>query len=258
MSARITSGGSVGKFEGKVAIVTGGSRGIGRATVVRLAAEGAHVVFTYKSNQEAAAETEALVKAAGGTSLAVCADVSDPEAAERIVKDTVAAHGRIDILISNAGIVHNDLMMRMSLAHWREVIDTNLSGAYFMAQAVTRPMLKAKRGRIIFITSVVGQAGNAAQTNYAASKAGLIGLTMAAARELGSRNITVNAVAPGAIDTDMNAPYRAEIEAAVSQAPLGRIGTPEDVAGAVSFLASDDASYITGQVLAVDGGLVMR
>jgi 3-oxoacyl-[acyl-carrier protein] reductase len=248
----------VGKFDGKIAIITGGSRGIGRAIAVRLAAEGARVVFTYKSNDEAAAETEALVQAAGGSSLAVRADVSDPETADRVAKEAMAAFGRIDILVSNAGIVHNDLMMRMSRDHWRDVIDTNLSGAYYMAQAVTRPMLKAKGGRIIFITSVVGQAGNAAQTNYAASKAGLIGLTMSAAKELGSRNITVNAIAPGAIDTDMNAPYRAEIEAALSQVPLGRIGTPEDVAGAVSFLASDDASYITGQVLAVDGGLAMR
>jgi 3-oxoacyl-[acyl-carrier protein] reductase len=248
----------VGKFDGKVAIITGGSRGIGRAVAVRLAAEGARVVFTYKSNEEAAAETEALAKAAGGSSVAIRADVSDPDTAERVAKDAMAAFGRIDILVSNAGIVHNDLMMRMSRDHWRDVIDTNLSGAYYMAQAVTRPMLKAKGGRIIFITSVVGQAGNAAQTNYAASKAGLIGLTMSAAKELGSRNITVNAIAPGAIDTDMNAPYRAEIEAALSQVPLGRIGTPEDVAGAVSFLASDDASYITGQVLAVDGGLAMR
>ena len=248
----------MGKFDGKVAIITGGSRGIGRAVAVRLAAEGARVVFTYKSNEEAAAETEALAKAAGGSSVAIRADVSDPDTAERVAKDAMAAFGRIDILVSNAGIVHNDLMMRMSRDHWRDVIDTNLSGAYYMAQAVTRPMLKAKGGRIIFITSVVGQAGNAAQTNYAASKAGLIGLTMSAAKELGSRNITVNAIAPGAIDTDMNAPYRAEIEAALSQVPLGRIGTPEDVAGAVSFLASDDASYITGQVLAVDGGLAMR
>jgi len=248
----------VGRFDGQVAIVTGGSRGIGRAIAVRLAVEGADVVFTYKSNEQAAAETEALIKAAGGSSVAIRADVSDPETAERVAKETMATHGRIDILVSNAGIVHNDLMMRMSLDHWRDVIDTNLSGAYYMAQAVTRPMLKAKRGRIIFITSVVGQAGNAAQTNYAASKAGLIGLTMSAANELGSRNITVNAIAPGAIDTDMNAPYKQEIEAALSQVPLGRIGTPEDVAGAVSFLASDDASYITGQVLAVDGGLAMR
>jgi len=248
----------VGKFDGKVAIITGGSRGIGRAIAVRLASEGARVVFTYKSNEEAAAETVALVTAAGGSSVAIRADVSDAETAERVARDAMAAFGRIDILVSNAGIVHNDLMMRMSRDHWRDVIDTNLSGAYYMAQAVTRPMLKARSGRIIFITSVVGQAGNAAQTNYAASKAGLIGLTMSAARELGSRNITVNAVAPGAIDTDMNAPYKQEIEAALAQTPLGRMGTPEDVAGAVAFLASDDASYITGQVLAVDGGLVMR
>jgi 3-oxoacyl-[acyl-carrier protein] reductase len=248
----------VGKFDGQVAIITGGSRGIGRAIAVRLAAEGARVLFTYKTNEEAAAQTEALVKAAGGSSVAIRADVSDPETAEKVAKDAMAAFGRIDILVSNAGIVHNDLMMRMSRDSWRDVIDTNLSGAYYMAQAVTRPMMKARHGRIIFITSVVGQAGNAAQTNYAASKAGLIGLTMSAAKELGSRNITVNAIAPGAIDTDMNAPYRAEIETALSQVPLGRMGTPEDVAGAVAFLASDGASYITGQVLAVDGGLAMR
>jgi 3-oxoacyl-[acyl-carrier protein] reductase len=248
----------VGRFDGKLAIVTGGSRGIGRAIVVRLASEGAQVVFTYKENEAAAAETEALVKAAGGTCLAIRADASDPESADRVAKEALAVCGRIDILVSNAGIVRNDLMMRMSRENWRDVIDTNLSGAYQMAQAVTRPMLKARAGRIIFITSVVGQAGNAAQTNYAAAKAGLIGLTMAAARELGSRNITVNAIAPGTIDTDMNAPYRAEIDAALNQVPLGRIGTPEDVAGAVAFFASDDASYITGQVLGIDGGLVMR
>jgi 3-oxoacyl-[acyl-carrier protein] reductase len=246
------------RFDGQVAIITGGSRGIGRGVATRLAGEGAHVVFTYKDNEAAAAETEALIVAAGGTSKAIRADVSDPVATEMVAKETMASKGRIDILVSNAGIVHNDLMMRMSLDHWRDVIDTNLSGAYYMAQAVTRPMLKARRGRIIFITSIVGQAGNAAQTNYAAAKAGLIGLTMSAAKELGSRNITVNAVSPGAIDTDMNAPYKAEIEAAMAQTPISRMGTAADVAAAVAFLASDEASYITGQVLGVDGGLAMR
>ena len=245
-------------LSGKSAIVTGGSRGIGRAIVLRLAGQGADVAFSYRGNQAAAQETAAAVEALGRRALAVQGDVSDPTAAEAVVAAGLAAFGRIDILVNNAGITRDDLIMRMSIEAWREVLETNLFGAFYTIKAVTRPMLKARAGRIINITSVSGQAGQTGQANYSAAKAGLIGLTKATARELASRGITANAVAPGFVLTeltqDLPEPLMAEI---TNRTPLGRFGTAEEIASAVAFLASDEAAFITGQVLAVDGGLVM-
>ena len=243
---------------GKSALVTGGSRGIGRAIVLRLATQGADVAFTYKGNAAAAADTAAAVEALGRRALSVQGDVRDIETAESVVKATLEAFGKVDILVNNAGITRDDLIMRMSAEAWREVLETNLFGAFYMLKAVTRPMLKAKRGRIVNITSVSGQAGQMGQANYSSAKAGLIGLTKAAARELASRSITVNAVAPGFVLTELTQDLPEALQAEItSRTPLGRFGTPEEIAQAVAFLASDDAAYITGQVLAVDGGLVM-
>ncbi|MEO8208102.1 MAG: 3-oxoacyl-[acyl-carrier-protein] reductase [Chloroflexota bacterium] len=243
---------------GKAAVVTGGSRGIGRAIAVRLATQGSDVAFSYRGNQAAAEETAAAIEGLGRRALAVQGDVSQPEAADALVKAALEAFGKVDILVNNAGITRDDLIMRMSIENWQDVINTNLSGAFYAIKAVTRPMLRAKAGRIINITSVSGQAGQIGQANYSAAKAGLIGLTKATARELASRGITCNAVAPGFVLTeltqDLAAPLQAELTA---RTPLGRFGTPEEIAQAVAFLASDDAAYITGQVLAVDGGLVM-
>ena len=245
-------------LSGKHAVVTGGSRGIGRAIVLRLAEQGADVAFSYKGNQAAAQETAAAVEALGRRGLAVQGDVKDPVAAEQVIAAALAAFGSIDILVNNAGVTRDDLIMRMSLDSWREVLETNLFGAFYTTKAVTRPMLKARSGRIINITSVSGQAGQTGQANYSSAKAGLIGLTKATARELASRGITANAVAPGFVLTeltqDLPAPLQAEITA---RTPLGRFGTVEEIANAVAFLASDEAAFITGQVLAVDGGLVM-
>jgi 3-oxoacyl-[acyl-carrier protein] reductase len=243
---------------GKTALVTGGSRGIGRAIALRLATQGADVAFSYKGNATAAADTTTAIEALGRRALAIQADVSDVSAADGVVKATLDAFGKVDILVNNAGITRDDLIMRMSEEDWRAVLETNLFGAFWMIKAVTRPMLKARGGRIINMTSVSGQAGQMGQANYSAAKAGLIGLTKATARELASRGITVNAVAPGFVLTeltqDLPEPLKAEITA---RTPLGRFGTTEEVADAVAFLASAEAGYITGQVLAVDGGLVM-
>ena len=243
---------------GKSALVTGGARGIGRAIVLRLAAQGADVAFSYRGNADAAATTAGEVEALGRRALAIQADVKDPQAAESVVKATLAAFGKVDILVNNAGITRDDLIMRMSVEAWREVLETNLFGAFYMTKAVTRPMLKARAGRIINITSVSGQAGQTGQANYSAAKAGLIGLTKATARELASRGITANAVAPGFVLTELTQDLPDALkEQIVAATPLGRFGTTEEVANAVAFLASSEAAYITGQILAVDGGLVM-
>ena len=243
---------------GKTALVTGGSRGIGRAIAVRLATQGADVAFSYKGNAAAAAETVAAIEALGRRALSVQADVSDVASADAVVKATLEAFGKIDILVNNAGITRDDLIMRMSEEAWRSVLETNLFGAFWMIKAVTRPMLKAKGGRIINMTSVSGQAGQMGQANYSSAKAGLIGLTKATARELASRSITVNAVAPGFVLTELTQDLPEALQAEITaRTPLGRFGTTEEIANAVAFLASDEAGYITGQVLAVDGGLVM-
>jgi 3-oxoacyl-[acyl-carrier protein] reductase len=245
-------------LSGKTALVTGGSRGIGRAIVLRLATQGADVAFSYKGNATAAGETAASVEALGRRAVTVQGDVSDPESADVVAKAALDAFHKIDILVNNAGVTRDDLIMRMTPEAWREVLETNLFGAFWMTKAVTRPMLKARGGRIVNITSVSGQAGQMGQANYSAAKAGLIGLTKATARELASRGITVNAVAPGFVLTELTRDLPEALQAEITaRTPLGRFGTTEEIANVVAFLASDEASYITGQVLGVDGGLVM-
>lgn len=244
---------------GKVAIVTGSSRGIGRAVAIQLAKAGAKVVVNYAGNKAAAEEVVELVKANGGEAVLCQGDVSKAEVAEELVKTAVDAFGRVDILVNNAGITRDTLLIRMKEEDWDSVLTTNLKGVFNCTKAVARVMMKQKSGKIVNMASVIGQMGNAGQANYAAAKAGVIGFTKATARELASRGITVNAVAPGFILTDMTAavPEQAKEEHA-KQIPLGRPGTPEDVAVAVLFLASDAANYITGQTVNVDGGMVMQ
>jgi 3-oxoacyl-[acyl-carrier protein] reductase len=245
-------------LSGKAAVVTGGSRGIGKAIALRLAEQGADICFSYQANQDAATATAKEIEATGRKAVHVQADVTQQEAAEELVKAALEAFGKVDILVNNAGITRDDLIMRMKPEDWRDVLETNLFGAFWTLKAVTRPMLRAKSGRIINITSVSGQAGQMGQANYSSAKAGLIGLTKAAARELGSRGITVNAVAPGFVLTELTQDLAPELQQmAIDRTPLGRFGTTEEMAYAVAFLASDEAAYITGQVLAVDGGLVM-
>ncbi len=245
-------------LKGRLALVTGGSRGIGRAVCLRLAGMGARVGINYVSNPTAAEETLAAVESGGGSGFLVPFDVADAKAVQEAVKGVVADHGTIDILVNNAGITRDGLMARMREADWDQVIDTNLKGAFLCSKAAMRPMMKKRRGRIINITSVIGFLGNAGQVNYGAAKAGIVGLTKSMARELAPRNVTVNAVAPGYIVTDMTSGLSEDIQAAVrAQIPLNSLGRPEDVAAAVAFLASDDAAYITGQTLHVNGGMYM-
>jgi 3-oxoacyl-[acyl-carrier protein] reductase len=245
------------KFEGRVALVTGASQGIGHACALTLAREGASLAVAARSRQKLD-ELVAEITAAGGKSAAFAMDVADEEQVKAAIKAAITQFGKIDILVNNAGITRDQLLMRMKRTDWDSVLNTNLTSAYLCIQQVIGSMLKQRWGRIINITSVFGQMGQAGQVNYAASKAGLIGLTMAMAREVASRNITCNAVAPGFIDTSMTAALNEEFKQnAVKQIPLGRVGSPDDVASAVRFLASDDAAYITGHVLNVNGGLLM-
>lgn len=244
--------------ERKAAIVTGASRGIGRAAAVRLAKMGMDIVFTYNSGVDAAVETKALCEAQGAKVLAVQADVSKSENCEKLVEQALGFCGRIDVLVNNAGITRDGLIIRMSDEQFDQVIDTNLKGAFYMMRAVSKQMMKQRSGRIINISSVVGVMGNAGQVNYAASKAGVIGMTKSLARELASRKVTVNAIAPGMIETDMTAVMSEKAKDAMKSAiPLGEMGKPEDIAGAIAFLAGDDGRYITGQVICVDGGMAI-
>jgi len=244
-------------LSGHIAFVTGASQGIGRICALRLAKEGAAVAVAAR-NQEKLRELVQEITSAGGNAAAFPLDVASEDQIKETIKSAIAQFGKIDILVNNAGITRDQLVMRMKRADWDAVLQTNLTSAYLCVQQVIGSMLKQRWGRIINITSVFGQMGQGGQANYAASKAGLIGLTMAIAREVGSRNITCNAVAPGFIETAMTAVLGDEFkQSAVKQIPLGRVGAPQDVAAAVAFLASDDASYITGHVLNVNGGMLM-
>lgn len=245
-------------MSGKTALVTGAGRGIGRATAIKLGAAGAKVAINYNASQAQAQDVVAAITEAGGEAQAVKADVSKADEVDAMVNRLVKEWGKVDILVNNAGITRDNLMMRMSQDEWDAVIDTNLRSAYFCTKAVLRSMLRNRWGRIISLSSVVGLTGNAGQANYAAAKAGLIGFTKSVAREVGGRNITANAIAPGFIETDITAGLPEELKAAMLKTiPADRYGQPDDIANAVVFLASDLAAYINGQVLNVDGGMVM-
>jgi 3-oxoacyl-[acyl-carrier protein] reductase len=247
------------QLAGKVAVVTGGGRGIGRGIALELARRGAKVVVNYNSRPDAADEVVQIIKQAGGDAIAVKADVSQLEAAQKLIKAAIDFGGRLDILINNAGTTRDMLLAMMPESDWDLVIATNLKSAYNCSKVALKPMMRQKYGRMVNIASVSGLSGNGGQTNYSASKAGLIGFTKSLAKEVGGRNITVNAVAPGFIPTDLTNEILGKIqEEAIKATPLGRLGTVEDVAYAVAFLASDDAAFITGQVLSVDGGMVMQ
>lgn len=245
-------------LSGKVAFVTGASRGIGRAIALRLAQDGAKVALNFANNSTKAEEVKAQVEAAGGEAILVQGDVAKFEVVTELIKKVVDTWGRLDILINNAGITRDNLLLKMSEDDFDKVISTNLKGVFNCTKAVTKLMMKQRGGRIVNMSSVVGLKGNISQANYAAAKAGIIGFTKSAARELASRGVTVNAVAPGFINTDMTAALSEKVkEVMLQEIPAGRMGTPEDVANTVAFLVSDEAAYITGQVLSVDGGMVM-
>jgi len=245
-------------LNGKVALVTGASRGIGKAIALQLAEAGADVIVNYAGSEGAAADTVAKIKELGRNAIMVKANVANSDEVENMFKAGLEQFGHIDILVNNAGITRDNLIMRMKEEEWDDVISTNLKGVFNCIKAATRPMMKQRFGRIINITSVVGVLGNPGQANYVAAKAGVIGLTKTTARELASRNITVNAVAPGFIDTEMTAVLPDEVKTGMlGQIPLGRLGQPEEIAKVVTFLASDAASYMTGQTLHVDGGMYM-
>ena len=245
-------------FTGKTAVVTGGSRGLGRAVCLELAAGGANVVLCYAGNENAANETAAACEALGAKVLAVRCDVADSAQVKALMDEALKVFGRIDILVNNAGITRDGLLMMMKETDFDDVINTNLKGAFLCMKAVARTMMKQRYGRIVNLSSVVGLRGNAGQVNYAASKAGVIGMTKSLAKELASRGVTVNAVAPGCMETDMTAAMpEAAKTATLAAIPMGRRGAAEDVAKAVAFLASEEAGYITGQVVAVDGGMAM-
>ena len=245
-------------LKNKIVLITGAGRGIGRAIAIALAKEGAEVVINYNGSEERAKEVKQTIEENGGKASIYKCNVSDFAACEAMIKDIVKEYGHLDILVNNAGITKDGLLMGMSEADFDSVIDVNLKGTFNMMRFVSRQMLRQRSGRIISMASVVGIAGNAGQANYAASKAGIIGMTKSAARELASRGITVNAVAPGFIETEMTAVLSEEVKkASAAQIPLGHFGKPEDIAKTVAFLASDDAAYITGQVIQVDGGMVI-
>lgn len=245
-------------FKGKVAIVTGGGRGIGRAIALELGTRGATVIVNYRSSADSANEVIATIKEAGGDGMAYQADVSDEEQVNAMMKAVAKEYGQIDVLVNNAGVTRDNVIMMLKSEDFDMVLNTNLRSAWLCCKAASRQMMRKRTGRIINITSVVGIAGNGGQTNYSASKAGMIGLTKSLAKEVATRNITVNAVAPGYIATDMTSELDENLkETVISHIPLGRIGEAQEVAKAVAFLASDDAGYITGQVLVVDGGMVM-
>jgi 3-oxoacyl-[acyl-carrier protein] reductase len=245
-------------FKDKVVLVTGGSRGIGRACAVAFGEKGARVVLTYVGNEAAAQEAVGLVEAAGGRAVALKLDVADARACAELVERVVKEQGRLDVLVNNAGVAVDGLALRVKDEDWDRQLDTNLKGAFALMRAAARPMMKQRQGAIVSLTSVVGESGNVGQSVYSASKAGLIGLTKSLARELSSRNIRVNAVSPGFIDTDMTARLSEDLKTKMLEGiPLGRLGAAKEIAQAVRFLASEEASYITGEVLKVNGGLYM-